>query len=69
MHKQLLIQWLLQIVTVPIEVNMQEKEKEAYPGRMGKTSSKVVHDRCLKRLDKAVQKSVLQAIAENGLLF
>lgn len=38
---------------------MEGKEKEAYPGRTGQRSSKVVHERCLKRIEKAVQKSVL----------
>ena len=36
---------------------MDEKERAAYPGRSGQTSSKVVHQRCQRRLEHAVQKS------------
>lgn len=34
-----------------------EKAKEAYPGRLGKTSRPRVHQRCLKRLEHAVNNS------------
>ena len=36
---------------------MAEKERAAYPGRSGQTSSKVVHQRCQRRLEHAVNKS------------
>ncbi len=41
----------------PLPSCMDVKENAAYPGRSGQTSSKVVHQRCQRRLEHAVQKS------------
>ena len=36
--------------------DMNNKEKEAYPGRGGEVSSKSIHQLCQKRLKNAVEK-------------
>ena len=45
---------------------MEEKEKIAYPGRTGTRSSTAVHERCLKRLEKAMQRSVCYSLQVVG---